>query len=81
MFTEKAVICNRNGKRVLVSRVAWTKPTQLIEAHVRMYISNHRVTAEGEKLYSFLELDLQETNSSFILLALPHDIVSSQKLL
>ena len=74
-FTKNAVICRREGKRVLVCRVAWLKPTQLIETHVRLYISHFRITPEGEKLYSFVELEITESLSSFIFLALPYDIV------
>jgi len=69
------VICKRNGNLVFVCRVAWTKHTQLIETHARLYISNHRITEEGERLYSFREIDIQEPPSGFIFLALPYDIV------
>merc|ERR1712232_383001 len=75
LFSKKASIYTREEKLCFVCRVAWVKPTQLVEAHVRLYISNHRETPEGEKLFHFAELDIQEGNSSFIFLGLPHDIV------
>jgi potassium inwardly-rectifying channel subfamily J len=48
MFSREAVICHRDGKKFFMFRVADTRTSHLLEAHVRAQFVQKRVTLEGE---------------------------------
>ncbi|OXA38008.1 Inward rectifier potassium channel 2 [Folsomia candida] len=47
-FSRNAVICHRDGKRYFMFRVADTRTSHLLEAHVRAQVVWKRFTQEGE---------------------------------
>ncbi|PIO75937.1 inward rectifier potassium channel [Teladorsagia circumcincta] len=48
IFSEKAVICLRDGQLCFLCRVGDMRNTHLVEAHVRLQFISDRETAEGE---------------------------------
>ncbi|KJH41567.1 inward rectifier potassium channel [Dictyocaulus viviparus] len=48
IFSEKAVICLRDGQMCFLCRVGDMRNTHLVEAHVRLQFISDRETAEGE---------------------------------
>lgn len=75
VFSEKAVICKRNGVPRLLMRTACVRRTFMVEAHVRLYVSNHRVTTEGERVFNFKLLPLAHNHEDYIFLGIPFEIV------
>lgn len=50
MFSQKAVVCERDGQLCLMFRVGDMRKSQIIEAHVRAIMVTKRITQEGEIL-------------------------------
>ncbi|CAG0878661.1 unnamed protein product [Darwinula stevensoni] len=48
LFSRNAVICQRDGKLILMVRVGDMRRSHIIEAHVRAQLIRRRVTREGE---------------------------------
>ena len=48
MFSEKAVICQRDDEYYLLFRVGDMRKSHIVEAHVRAILVRKRVTQEGE---------------------------------
>ena len=50
LFSEKVVVGHRDGKRVLMVRMANARHNNIVEAQVRVVLLTDHVTAEGERL-------------------------------
>ena len=48
MFSKNAVISLRDGRLCLICRVGDMRKSHIVEAHVRMYLINKKVSLEGE---------------------------------
>ncbi|XP_055836525.1 ATP-sensitive inward rectifier potassium channel 11-like [Episyrphus balteatus] len=65
-FSNKAVVCCRDGKLCLVFRVCDPRKQQVIGTKIRAYVLINRVTTEGELLKTHEELQLECNGNSLI---------------
>ncbi|XP_055919349.1 ATP-sensitive inward rectifier potassium channel 11-like isoform X2 [Eupeodes corollae] len=66
-FSNKAVVCCRDGKLCLMFRVCDPRKQQVIGTKIRAYVLINRVTTEGELLKTHEELKLDCNGNSLIM--------------
>ncbi|EDW55659.1 ATP-sensitive inward rectifier potassium channel 15 [Drosophila sechellia] len=66
-FSDKAVICYRDGRLCLLFRVCDPREQQSIESKIRVYIIVDKRTREGETIKSHVELKLEGNGEQIIL--------------
>ncbi|XP_017067891.1 ATP-sensitive inward rectifier potassium channel 12 [Drosophila eugracilis] len=66
-FSDKAVICYRDGRLCLLFRVCDPREQQSIESKIRVYIIVDKRTREGEVIKTHLELKLEGNGEQIIL--------------
>lgn len=65
-FSRRAVISNRDGVPSLMFRLANTRANQIVEAHIHVLFARADVTAEGENVWRFTDLELsRDRNGTF----------------
>jgi len=69
VFSNVAVIGTRNLRPFFMFRIANLRSTQLIEAHISVFMTQATETLEGEQVFEFKRLSLVEDTNLF--LALP----------
>ena len=68
MWSQKVVIIERGGKRLLQFRVANARANQIVEAQMRVALARNETTADGERMRRFHDLVLQrDRNVIFVL--------------
>ncbi|XP_037816859.1 ATP-sensitive inward rectifier potassium channel 12 [Lucilia sericata] len=65
-FSDKAVICHRDGKLCLLFRVCDPREQQTIESKIRVYMIIDKPTKEGELLKTHTELKLENKGQQII---------------
>ncbi|ESO10132.1 hypothetical protein HELRODRAFT_73033 [Helobdella robusta] len=86
MFSEKAVICERDDQLCLLFRVADMRKSQIVEAHVRAIMVCKRITKEGEVLPFYqksLKLETSDEEGRLFLVwpaTVEHKIISDSPL-
>ncbi|XP_065357638.1 inward rectifier potassium channel irk-1 [Calliphora vicina] len=65
-FSDKAVICHRDGKLCLLFRVCDPREQQTIESKIRVYMIIDKPTKEGELIKTHTELKLENKGQQII---------------
>ncbi|KAM7353859.1 inwardly rectifying potassium channel 3 [Cochliomyia hominivorax] len=66
-FSDKAVICHRDGKLCLLFRVCDPREQQTIESKIRVYMIIDKPTKEGELIKTHTELKLENNGQQIII--------------
>lgn len=68
MWSKKAVIVERDGKRLLMFRMANERANQIVEATLRAAVARTEITADGERMRRFQDITLErDRNIVFVL--------------
>ncbi len=68
MWSTKAVLVERDGKRLLMFRMANERANQIVEAQLRVAVARNEVSPDGERMRRFQDLILQrDRNIIFVL--------------
>jgi inward rectifier potassium channel len=68
MWSKNAIIVERDGKRVLMFRMANERANQIVEATLRAAVARTEVTTDGERMRRFQDLTLErDRNILFVL--------------
>jgi inward rectifier potassium channel len=62
-FSRQAVISRRDGVPSLMFRLANTRANQIVEAHIHVLFARADVTAEGENVWRFSDLELSRARN------------------
>jgi inward rectifier potassium channel len=68
LFSNVAVISERDGKRTLVFRMANARGNQIVQASIKLVAAFQHTTSEGEKLRRLVNLDLVRNDSALFAL-------------
>ncbi|XP_055859417.1 ATP-sensitive inward rectifier potassium channel 11-like isoform X1 [Episyrphus balteatus] len=66
-FSNKAVVCYRDGKLCLIFRICDPRKQQIIGTKIRAYVLKDRVTSEGELIKTHTELKIENNGNSMIM--------------
>ncbi|MDB4969932.1 MAG: Kef-type transport system protein [Myxococcales bacterium] len=68
MWSSKAIIVERDGKKLLMFRMANERANQIVEATLRAAVARTEVTSDGERMRRFQDLTLErDRNIVFVL--------------
>jgi inward rectifier potassium channel len=68
MWSQKAIIIERDGKKLLMFRMANERANQIVEATLRAAVARTEVTADGERMRRFQDITLErDRNIVFVL--------------
>lgn len=68
MWSRRAVLVERGGKRLLMFRMANERANQIVEAQLRVAVARNELTPDGERMRRFHDLALQrDRNVIFVL--------------
>lgn len=68
LFTDQAVIAERDGKKSFMIRVGNARANMIVDAHAKLYMVYSEMTPEGEPVRRFLNLDITRPDTALFAL-------------